>query len=145
MKEAGGTNMLRILLVDDDPASLELSKDYLEIFYEIEVDTACSAGEAIPKLRTGTFDAVVSDYRMPGMDGITFLKTIREKGIGTPFILFTGAGKEDVLIRALESGASFYLQKGKEPKALYAELSEHIQEAVGRKTQLNTGFYPITG
>ncbi len=137
--------MLRILLVDDDPAYLELSKDYLEFFYEIEADTADSAGEAMPKLRTKDFDAVVSDYKMPGMDGITFLKTIREKGIETPFILFTGAGKEDVLIRALENGASFYLQKGKEPKALYAELSEHIQEAVGRKTHLDTGFGPITG
>ena len=137
--------MLRILLVDDDPASLELSKDYLEIFYEIEVDTAGSAGEAIPKLSTEAFDAVVSDYQMPGMDGITFLKTIREKGIETPFILFTGAGKEDVLIRALESGASFYLQKGKEPKAQYAKLSEQIQEAVGRKSHLDAGFFSMTG
>ena len=137
--------MLRILLVDDDPLYRELSKDYLEIFYEIEVDTASSAGEAIPKLRTGVFDAVVSDYRMPGMDGITFLKAIRQKGIKTPFILFTEASKEDVLIRALESGASFFLQKGKEPKALYAELSEHIQEAAGGKNHFGTGFFSITG
>ncbi len=137
--------MIRILLVDDDPVYLELSKDYLEVFYEIEVDTASSAGEAIPKLRTGAFDAVVSDYRMPGMDGITFLKIIRKKGIETPFILFTEAGKEDVLIKALESGASFYLQKGKEPKVLYAELSEHIQEAAGGKNHLGTGLFTITG
>jgi CheY-like chemotaxis protein len=134
--------MLRILLVDDDPLYRELSKDYLEIFYEIEVDTASSAGEAIPKLRTGVFDAVVSDYRMPGMDGITFLKAIRQKGIKTPFILFTEASKEDVLIRALEAEPAFSCRKEKSRRPCMPNSRNISRKPQEEKTTLEPDSFP---
>ena len=74
---------------------------------------------------------------MPEMDGIEFLKIVRGRGDKTPFIIFTGKWREEVVIEALNSGADFYLQKGGEPKSQFAELSNKIQHAVstGRLTE----------
>jgi len=77
-----------------------------------------------------TYDAIVSDYQMPEMDGIEFLKTVRGSGSDMPFIIFTGKGREDVVIEAINNGADFYLQKGGNPKAQFAELSHKIKHAV---------------
>ncbi|KQC03221.1 MAG: hypothetical protein APR53_05900 [Methanoculleus sp. SDB] len=96
--------------------------------------TTCeSAQDAIRLLSGESFDAIISDYLMPGMDGIRFLQHLREHGDETPFIIFTGKGREDVVIEALNSGADFYLQKGGDPKAQFLELSKKIQYAVARK------------
>jgi DNA-binding NtrC family response regulator len=119
---------MKVLLVDDDPTFLELSKTFLEMFHDINSDTVDSAGEAINKLQKDAYDVIVSDYDMPAMDGITFLKSLREKSINTPFILFTGIGNEEVMHRAIENGASSYLQKGGDPKNQYSELSRQIEQ-----------------
>ncbi len=70
--------------------------------------------------------AAVSDDQMPAMDGIEFLKAVRGWGDKTPFIIFTGKGREDVVIEALNTGADFYLQKGGEPKSQFPELAHKI-------------------
>ncbi len=70
---------------------------------------------------------------MPALDGIEFLKRLRGKGIDTPFIIFSGRGREDVLIEAINNGADFYLQKGGKPKAQFAELENMIRQSVSRK------------
>jgi len=80
-----------------------------------------------------TEPAIVSDYEMPEMDGIEFLKTIKKMGIEKPFIIFTGRSREEVVIEALNSGADFYLQKGSEPRVQFAELRNMIHQAVMRK------------
>jgi DNA-binding NtrC family response regulator len=121
---------MKVLLVDDDPLFLELSKTFLEVFHNILSDTVDSAGEAIKKLESEPYDVVVSDYDMPFMNGIALLKTIRDKRINIPFILFTGVGKEDVMRQAIENGASSFIQKIGDPKTQYSELSKHIWQIV---------------
>jgi len=121
---------LRILYVDDEPSLQEAIKLYLESEGEFAVDTFTSANEAIIRINTERYDAIISDYQMPGMDGIEFLKTVRSSGNTIPFILFTGKGREEVVITALNEGADFYLQKGGKPEALFAELVHKIQQAV---------------
>ncbi|MCQ1537131.1 response regulator [Methanosarcina sp. KYL-1] len=121
---------MKVLLVDDDPAFLELSKTFLEMFHDINSDTVDSAGEALRKLEKDSYDVVISDYDMPAMDGITFLKAIREKRITIPFILFTGMGREEVMHRAIENGANSFVQKGVDMKAQYSELSKQIYQIV---------------
>ncbi len=121
---------MKVLLVDDDPLFLELSKTFLEVFHDISSDTVNSAREAIQKLEKDSYDVVVSDYDMPLMDGIVFLKTIRDKSINTPFILFTGVGKEDIMHQAIENGASSFIQKIGDPRAQYSELSKRIWQVV---------------
>ncbi len=84
-------------------------------------------------LTTRRFDVIVSDYEMPLMNGIEFLKHLKAQGNDTPFIIFTGRGREHVIIEALNNGASFYLQKGGDPKSQFAELRHMIEQAVERK------------
>ncbi len=125
--------MIHLLIVDDEPLLLDIAKTYLEKTEDFTVDTAESAREALEMMETTTYDAVVSDYQMPEMDGIEFLKTVRGSGSDIPFIIFTGRGREDVVIEAINEGADFYLQKGGQPKAQFAELSHKIRQAVSSK------------
>jgi CheY-like chemotaxis protein len=82
--------MNRILYVDDEPGLLEIGKLFLEDDGTFAVDTLPSAVEALDHLKSAQYDAIVSDYQTPAMDGITFLKTLRSKEDTTPFIIFTG-------------------------------------------------------
>jgi CheY-like chemotaxis protein len=126
--------LMKILLVDDDPLFLELSKSFLEVFYDIISDTVDSAREALKRLEKDSYDVVVSDYDMPFMDGITFLRTIRDKRIDIPFILFTGIEEKEIINRAIENGAHSFIHKTGDPKAQYSELSKQINQIVSRST-----------
>lgn len=119
-----------ILAVDDEPDLCALTKEFLEMGGEIEVDSACSVSEAKLALAKKNYDAILSDYQMPDEDGIKFLKTLRAVGNRTPFILFTGKGREEVVIEALNNGADAYLQKGTKPVPQYAELEHRIRTLV---------------
>jgi PAS domain S-box-containing protein len=125
---------IRVLYVDDEPGLLDIGKLFLEKTGEYTVDTLESAIEALLQLKTKRYDAIISDYQMPDMDGIEFLKQLKASENTTPFIIFTGRGREDVVIQALNEGADFYLQKGGEPKSQFAELSNKIRYAVTRKS-----------
>ncbi|ACL16952.1 response regulator [Methanosphaerula palustris] len=122
-----------LLYVDDEPALLELGKIFLEFTGEFVVQTASSVLEGIEALRCRSFDAVVSDYQMPEIDGISFLKQVRSLFGDLPFILFTGRGREDVVIEAIKNGADFYLQKGGEPRPQFSELTNQIRQAIRRR------------
>lgn len=121
---------ISVLLVDDEPQLLELAKLYIERAAGISAKTALSAEEAASMLAAQEFDAVVCDYQMPEKDGLQFLKDLRSRNNEIPFILFTGKGREDVAIEALNSGADFYLQKGGDPVSQFAELANMIRSSV---------------
>ena len=122
--------LISVLYVDDEPALLELCKRYLEQTRRFTVTTASSAAEAFGLIRSDGIQAIVSDYQMPGMDGIGFLKQVRSTGNRTPFIMFTGKGREEVAVQAFENGADFYVQKGGAPGPQFAELMHKITVAV---------------
>ena len=86
--------------------------------------------EAFKKLLTKQYDVVVSDYEMPQKNGLQFLKELREGKNGLPFILFTGKGREEVAIEALNLGANRYLNKNGNPETVYGELCHCINEVV---------------
>ncbi len=128
--------IISLLYVDDEPALLDIGKLFLERSGGVAVTTAESALEALHMLGRKRFDAIVSDYRMPDMDGIELLQHLREQGNDIPFIIFTGKGREEVAVEALNSGADFYVQKGGDPKAQFAELQHKIRRAVaGRRAE----------
>ncbi|MDP2796728.1 MAG: PAS domain S-box protein [Methanoregula sp.] len=122
--------MISVLCVDDDSTYLSLEKRCLEEPGALTVTTAFSAPEALRAMETSRFDAVVADYQMPGMDGIELLKAVRAANPGLPFILFTGKGREEVVIEAFNDGVDFYLQKNGDPKVLFASLKDTIKKAV---------------
>ena len=125
--------MSNVLYVDDEPALLDLGKAFLEKSGHFRVDTAATVEDALHQIKSKKFDAIISDYQMPDMSGIEFLRQIRSKHNDIPFILFTGRGREEIVIEALNSGADFYLQKGGEQKSQFAELEHKIKNAIDRK------------
>jgi CheY-like chemotaxis protein len=127
---------MKVLIIDDDPSFLEISKTFLEVFHNIPSDTVDSAREALNMLEKDSYDVIVSDYDMPVMNGITFLKTIRDKRINIPFILFTGVG-EELMHQAKQNGANSFLLKTSDPKTQYLELSKQIWQVVNSNTTVD--------
>jgi len=125
--------MISVLLVDDEVILLDVTKRFLEKGKDIIVTATASAYDALSLMESHRFHAVVSDYEMPLMNGIDFLRSVKSRGDDTPFIIFTGRGREYVAIEALNSGATFYLQKGGDITAQYAELRNMVYQAVQRK------------
>jgi len=129
--------MFSVLYIDDEPDLLDIVKDYLESAGDFSIDVAVSADEGLLLLEQKPYDAVIADSHLPGMDGIDLLNVIRSRFGDLPFILFTGRGREEVVIEALNAGADFYLQKGGEPEAQFAELAHKVRQAVrGRRAEL---------
>jgi len=125
--------MITILYVDDEESLLELGKLFLERSGQFSVDIITSAPEALTLIGQKPYDAIISDYQMPEMDGIEFLKRVRASGKTIPFILFTGRGREEIVIQALNEGADFYLQKGGSSLAQFTELAHKIRHAVQKQ------------
>jgi PAS domain S-box-containing protein len=122
--------MYTVLYVDDERDLLEVGKHFLEENGQFSVDIITSAQAALTLLDTKNYHAIISDYQMPRMDGIEFLKKVRSSGNHTPFILFTGRGREEIVIQALNEGADFYLQKGGEPVSQFTELAHKVRQAI---------------
>lgn len=122
-----------VLYIDDESSLLDLGRLYLERIGHVTVDTEIDPEIGLRRVINGSYDAVISDYQMPGMDGIELLKAIRAAGCLIPFIIFTGKGREDVVIEALNEGADFYLQKGGDPKSQFAELAKKLDHAISRR------------
>jgi PAS domain S-box-containing protein len=125
--------MFAVLYVDDEPALLEIGTLFLERSGVLQVDTALSAADAIERMKEKRYDGIISDFQMPGMDGIAFLKYIRTHWNQLPFVLFTGRGREEVVIEALNAGANFYLQKGGDVNSQFTELEYKIRLAIELK------------
>jgi len=121
------TSPVNVMFVDDEEVICDVTRRFLEKDPDIKVDTFLSAEAALEALKTRRYDVIVSDYEMPGLDGIAFLKQLKSTGNPTPFIIFSGKGREAVIIEALNNGADFYLQKGGDPQALFAELRNQIR------------------
>jgi len=128
--------VIRVLYVDDEAGLLQVAKPILEMHAPFHVETASSVEEAMEKMEEKTFDVIVSDYIMPGKDGLEFLKELRESGNNIPFIIFTGKGREIVAIKALNLGANQYINKIGKPEAVYSELAHGILTVVkGKKAE----------
>ena len=118
----------RILLVDDDEALLEALPEALQLrMAGIEVDTADSGVRALDRIRDVDYDAIVSDVKMPAMDGLELLSAAKELRPGTPMLLITGHGEHDLAVQALRGGAFDFVQKPIDRDYFVASLERAIR------------------
>jgi len=121
-----------ILHVDDDKGLASLTADLLERKdSRFNVVTAASATEGLQLLSDLSPDCIVSDFEMPGIDGLEFLEAVRAEHAKLPFILFTGRGSEEIASDAISAGATDYLQKQSGTEQ-YELLANRINNAVTR-------------
>ncbi|WP_435319250.1 PAS domain S-box protein [Haloarchaeobius sp. TZWSO28] len=135
------TSQIRVLHVDDDPDLVEATAAFLtKIDAGLTIVTETDTEAALARL-DGGIDCVVSDYEMPGMDGIAFLEAIRERSDSLPFILFTGKGSEEIAGKALSAGANGYIRK-EGGTGQFTVLANMIREAVS-KVRAETNYREI--
>lgn len=121
---------IRVLYVDDDSNLAEMSATFLEREHDrFTVDTAPNVDAGLSVLDETEVDCIVSDYEMPGRNGIEFLEAVRGEYPDLPFILFTGKGSEEVASDAISAGVTDYLQK-KTGTDQYTLLANRIVNAV---------------
>jgi CheY-like chemotaxis protein len=124
--------LFSVLLVDDEPGLLEIFSHMAERSREVKMQTASSAKDALRLLQDQAFDAIIVDYDMPEITGIQFLKILRSRGDTTPVIVYTGVGRENTAIEALNSGANFYLKKSEDARMQFRELMGMVRTAAER-------------
>lgn len=118
---------VRTLLVDDEMAVLEsLSRIMLHAGYDCSV--AREGGEALEILRRVPVDIVISDIRMPGMDGMRLLEQIREHHKEVDVIMMTGFDTQESFIQVIEAGAADFISKPFHQDELLAKLKRIIRE-----------------
>mgnify|MGYP002714935109 CR=1 FL=1 len=127
---------VRIALADDQAlvrAGLRalLERHGIEIVFEVDSGTALLA-----QLQTRPVDVVLSDIRMPGMDGIEALAALRARGDATPVLLLTTFDDSDLLLRATDAGAQGFLLKDAAP--------EDLRDAIARVAAGDTLLQPVS-
>ncbi|TKR24444.1 CheF family chemotaxis protein [Natronomonas salsuginis] len=124
-----------LLLVDDDPQDLHAAEMFLKRRPEpFSIEMAAGGEAGLEHLETDdAIDCVVSDFRMPGMDGIEFLRAVRDRHPKLPFILYTGKGSEEVAKRAILDDVTDYVEKDVGTDQ-YDVLAERIDKAIRQPT-----------
>ncbi|MFZ5810574.1 MAG: sigma-54-dependent transcriptional regulator [Thermodesulfobacteriota bacterium] len=127
------TQAKNVLVVDDDPHILEVldarlaSAGYL-------VSRASSGEEALERLKAGPVDLVISDVRMPGMDGMRLLENVERLHPGLPIILLTAHGSISGAVEAMKHGAVDYLTKPFDGRELLSKVAGILLKTVAQGT-----------
>jgi DNA-binding NtrC family response regulator len=125
---------LSVLIVDDDVALLEALPEALRLrMGGVTVETADSAAAALDRIIDRDYDAIVTDIRMPGMDGLKLLDEIRTRKPDTPTLIITGHGDNDLVVHALRGGARDFIQKPIDRDYFVAALYRAIRERVATR------------
>ncbi|WP_317064887.1 response regulator [Methanoculleus caldifontis] len=126
--------MISILFINGDPAHQMLAKIYLERSGGAAVTTAGRAGEALALLKAQAFDAVVTDYFLPDVDGAAFIAGIRSRWERLPVIVFSVWDRHEIGEEASAAGADALVHIGGMPIPLYQGLLAEIRAQVRRST-----------
>ncbi|GAA0510732.1 PAS domain S-box-containing protein [Halorubrum aquaticum] len=128
----------RVLHVDDEPGFTELVSVFLEREDDrFEIVQATSASNGLDGPSEQAFDCVISDYDMPGCNGIEFLEMVRDEHPDLPFILFTGKGTEEIASDAISAGVTDYLQKQRSTDC-YTVLANAVSNAIEHYQSIQT-------
>lgn len=127
------TDAPRVLLVDDQPESRMLLRVFLRRV-PVAVDEACDGAEAVQRLAAARYDLVLMDVHMPGTDGLTATRAIREQERAsgrerTTILALTADDGEDDRDRSLQAGCDDHVSKPISRKRLHAVLTKWIDLA----------------
>jgi CheY-like chemotaxis protein len=107
-----GVSPCSVLLVDDDLALLEAFPETLRLrLPEVHVEVCESGQEALERIETTDYDAIISDLTLPGMEGVTFLDEVKQRLPASPVLFMTGQMDGRLVARALQAGAYDFIQK----------------------------------
>lgn len=120
----------KLLIVDDEKDIHEILEVMLSDVVT-EIEHAFDGKEALEKIKSNTFHAVLSDINMPKLNGLELLKQVRSLGLNVPFVILTAFGDKEKAIEALKLGAFDFLDKPWE--------EENLKDVVGRSLEL--GLY----
>lgn len=137
---------IHALHVDDDRSLADLVKTFLEQEREnITVVTETAVEDGMTVLENNSIDCVISDYEMPGQDGLDFLDLVRDEYPDLPFILFTGKGDEEIASEAITAGVNEYLQKGTgtDQYTVLANRIENLVEKYRMEQEVFRGFQAL--
>lgn len=102
--------MSRILIIDDEKPIRRALREILE-YEKFEVDEAEDGPSGLEKARTGEFDVILCDIKMPKMDGIELLENVQKEGIDSPMVMISGHGNIETAVEAIKKGAFDFIQK----------------------------------
>jgi PAS domain S-box-containing protein len=120
--------MPSVLIIDDDPAVLSALPETLRLWMpDLLVDISGSARMALERIEATEYDAIISDIRMPDMDGLTLLERIRVLRPQTPTLLVTGYGDQTLATQALRGGAYDYILKPIDRDYLLSSMTRALQ------------------
>jgi len=118
---------MKILLVDDSGTMRTIQTRCLNKLGLKDITEAEDGQRALDFYDRNTFDLILSDWNMPVMDGLTFLKAIRERNTDIPFIMITTEAERQRVVTAIQAGVSDYLTKPFTPDSLQEKLEKWVQ------------------
>jgi len=118
-----------VLLVDEDTDVLEIVQTFLAQEDDLDVTSQADPETALEMALTGEYDVVVSDYKMPHLNGLELCTALRDRERSLPFLLFSAREPEDVQSAANDAGVTDFVQKGTGTEQ-YSELAEKIRTAI---------------
>jgi two-component sensor histidine kinase/PAS domain-containing protein len=122
--------MMQVLVIDNQNPVLDATKAYLENNPGFSIDAVVSTYDALERMKSSRYDAVIFNYQMPGTDEPDFLKTVRSSGFDMPLVIFTGRSREDIVRDTFNDGAGFSSGTDGDPKARLAMLTGLIRHVV---------------
>lgn len=121
--------MANLLLVEDDTDLSETLQDWL-VFQKHIVEAVYTGPEALEQMRFGSFDLVILDWQLPGMNGIDVLKSYRDEGGKMPVLMLTGRTEQKEIQALMTAGATDYMAKPFNLK----DLSARVEALVTKST-----------
>ena len=129
---------INLILIDDDEQFLDLNEAMLDsISEQFKIKATTQQEEVIEEVENDWADAVVSDYDMPGRNGVELLEDVREVDDKLPYMLLTGRGSEEVAAEAMNANVTDYFQKSS-GNEVYKEIAESVTDEVADYRRLRT-------
>jgi CheY-like chemotaxis protein/Zn finger protein HypA/HybF involved in hydrogenase expression len=138
---------VKVLFIEDDDQNFEIMKSYLQLSKPAEIfdsERAGSGEEGLERCTATSFDLILLDMRMPGMDGMETLDAIRRRGVETPVIFMTSHDDLTIAVEAMKRGAADYVVKSMESyKKLYSIIKKVLEASNAREFNKGSDVYPI--